>query len=216
MKPRHVLYSLVYPFGLSAALAVVSGCALPGGPGDFDRPAMASAMQASFVRYYEQCGEPSLDTGLGVYGCPLSAPSSYSFGPDGSCMVKSSAVRKDACESGGACNDLKLHVDCTDIRDVSGSPATLPGWKLKARYRATMATVNGDMTVIDASVALDLDASDGDLSIGGGGVNDFIRAAYGSAAAAYTGPLNVQIVDAKIVDPDSKIFAVMGFSGSGD
>src|SRR5205085_10369591 len=107
------------------------------------------------------------------------------------------------CDAPGGCSDVKLHVDCSDVRDAAGSPATISGWKLKARYRATMATINGDMTIVDSSVGADLAADSGSLSLDGTPVNDVIRSAYGSAAAGYAGPLNVQIVEAKIVDPDS-------------
>ena len=70
------------------------------------------------------------------------------------------------------------------------------------------------MTVIDSSVGFDLAADHGTLSLDETPVNAFIAQAYGLGAAGYTGPLNVQIVDARIVDPSAKAFAVMGFAAN--
>jgi len=200
--------------GLAAsALTLLAGCGLPGGPGDFDRPATAAGMQSGFVRYYGKCAEPSLDTGLGVYGCPVAAPSSYSFGPDGACTVRAQGVDRQTCRSvAGGCEDLKLHVDCSDIRDAGGLPVSDAGWKLVTRYRATMATVGGDMTIVDAVVDVDLETDDGELRFDGTPVNEFVAKAYGAAAASGRAPLSVQVLDAKIVDPAGQPFAVMGFA----
>jgi hypothetical protein len=200
----------------AGVVTIAAGCGLPGGPGDFNRPAKAASMQSSFVRYYEECRDATLDTGLGVHGCPLSAPSSYDFGPDGACTVKATGLRAESCDStnGNECNDVRLEVSCSDIRDSNGLPVSSEGWKLAAKYRATMATIGGDMTIVDALVSLDLASSNGSITLSDTPVNAFIARAHGLGAAGYMGPLNVLIVEAKIVDPDSKTFAVMGFAAN--
>jgi hypothetical protein len=193
----------------------LAGCALPGGPGDFDRPARASSMRASFVRYYDECREASLDTGLGVYGCPVTAPSSYEFGPDGACSIRATGVEEECYLSdSGSCADVHVEVRCSDVRDVTYTPVAAPGWQLAVKYRATMAAAGGDMTIVDASIGLDLDADAGTLSLDDTAVNEFLANAYGAAAAGYRGPLNVQILGAKILDPESNTFAVMGFASN--
>ena len=175
-------------------------------------------MSGSLVRFYNECVVSNASTGTSNASCtPVTAPSAYNFGPKGSCSVKASAVHQDPCDGDPAnpCNDVKLVVKCTDIHQSGGAlinPGVDGGWKLRVGYRATIADMGGDMTIVDNALDFDLTTTEGKLTLNGTPVFDAMVAISSILDAEYIGPLNVQIVDVQLRDPAANVFAVLGMS----
>ncbi|HYC53645.1 MAG TPA: hypothetical protein VEL28_01730 [Candidatus Binatia bacterium] len=154
----------------------------------------------------------------------------YSFAAASSrCTVKLNATRVTNCSTYGApwfqtpgltpgpCQALRVRLDCRGI--VQDDDATLitaisdAGWRLDTVFRFTRNDpVNGDMTVIDFPLSFDADIPlPGRLRIDQS-ANSVMRVLTNAAEAKFPPCSSVQLVEMRLRDPASRIFAEIGLS----
>ncbi len=201
---------------LSAVIRSHAQCA-------FDAPAKAKSIKTSLVRAYASCpgatfASPNTTTMAGVPGCaPPASASLYSFDDKGSCSVSFAHSVGTPCPDGIApsCSVVKIVTKCRGLLDPGGAAlASGPGWTLNLLSRTTMDDdPNGDMTVVDVPVALQLP------DVAKGKVKATFDVGQCVGLCPIFGPSNalpvcaqIELVGLTIRDPDGNPFAKLGSS----
>ena len=196
---------------------------------DFNAPAKAKGVKASFTRAFASCpgithSSTNTTTAGGVPGCtPPAAISSYVFGPKGQCAAKSKHVYEKPCkftgggtDGQGECANVYITAKCKDIRMADGitaiySPGPAQGWSMNNLSRATMSdeSINGDITSIDFPSQFAFpDGKKGGIKVKGDAnqmLYDLLELETGLSAC-----ISIENVKMTISDPDGNTFASQG------
>jgi hypothetical protein len=184
----------------------------------FDAPGKAKKMKVSLTRAHAECTAPNAMTTSLVDACdPPSAPSSYQFGPNGTCSLQAVVVVEDPCSDAFAppCSNILFKAKCSDVQDSGGMPVDGSGpWELRGVLRATTNDqTTGDVTVVDEPFGFSFaPASNGKLSL----AQDLLDLCFlfpsPACAFRYTACTSFEIHGPTIVDPAGDVFAVPGVS----
>ncbi len=212
------------------AVSIVAGCFFLGLPRAhaqcaFDAPAKAKGFKTSMVRAYAGCpgvtfAAPNTSTMAGVPGCaPPFATSEYQFDDDaGQCSVQLTQTVESPCYDDlvPECARIRLKAQCSGVLDPDGTTPTVNAdWTFNVVMRLTFDDqTRGDMTVVDfpaqfpfsqpsaGRLKLTYDSSDPCATL---------PCLFGPSTALPS-CMELQLLSARIVDPDGNGFAVMGSS----
>jgi hypothetical protein len=199
----------------------------------FNAPGHATGTMKGFmVRYYAACPgitflspNTGTSTGGGTPGCALPvATSKFLFGPKGSCklIVKSRIETPCSDGFGNSCANPAIKVACKDVRESDGHTAihgeassdSGTGWGLRAVARVTLDDpVIGDATVVDFPARFAIPAAHG-----GGklklktSAQSFLEGFFPDSMALLAPCSSLELKSVSVVDPDGRIFAVLGTS----
>ena len=193
---------------------------------DFNAPAKAKGTKTSMTRAFASCpgithASTNTVTAGGVPGCqPVTAISTYVFGPKGQCTAKSKHVYEAPCKFTGEaeCANVYVTAKCKDIRMADGntpiySPGPAQGWSMNNLSRATMSdeSISGDLTVIDFPTQFAFpDGKKGGLKVKGNAnqmLYELLELETGLSAC-----ISIETVKMSISDPDGNTFAAQGTS----